>query len=87
MISSEANACWHPSGVRSMLSLFPGVSLRSTPGYLLSSLRDEEAASEMLLRLPQSRSHLRDEVVFLQNRLAAFLMIHSSTKARLWLSQ
>ncbi len=42
MIVRGVHACWCPSGVLVMLSLFPGVSLRSTPGYLLSSLRDEE---------------------------------------------
>jgi len=30
---------WHPSGVRDVLSLVPGVSLRSTPGYCLATLR------------------------------------------------
>jgi hypothetical protein len=32
---------WHPSGMRFDLSGVPGVSLRSTPGYGLRSLRDE----------------------------------------------
>ena len=31
-----------PSGVRSFFICNPGVSLRSTPGYLLSCLRHEE---------------------------------------------
>ena len=42
-ISGVVEACWHASGVRFSFSCKPGVSLRLTPGYLLSSLRDEEA--------------------------------------------
>ena len=39
---------WHPAGVRLLTMPEPGVSLRSTPGYLLASLQD---ASGQLLRL------------------------------------
>ena len=42
MITGLIDACWHPSGVRVDYDRIPGVSLRSTPGYLLSSLRDEK---------------------------------------------
>ena len=31
---------WHPAGVRLLTTPEPGVSLRSTPGYLLASLQD-----------------------------------------------
>ena len=31
---------WHPAGVRLLTMPEPGVSLRSTPGYLLASLQD-----------------------------------------------
>ena len=39
---------WHPAGVRLLAVPEPGVSLRSTPGYLLASLQD---VSGRLLRL------------------------------------
>ena len=39
---------WHPAGVRPLTMPEPGVSLRSTPGYLLASLQD---VSGRLLRL------------------------------------
>ena len=39
---------WHPAGVRLLTVPEPGVSLRSTPGYLLASLQD---VSGRLLRL------------------------------------
>src|ERR1035437_4896928 len=39
--SIQAAGFWHPSGMRFDLSGVPGVSLRSTPGYGLRSLRDE----------------------------------------------
>ena len=37
----QAARFWHPSGMRGDSSGVPGVSLRSTPGYGLRSLRDE----------------------------------------------
>jgi hypothetical protein len=42
MISGLIDACWHPSGVRVFFDRILAVSPRSTPGYLLSSLRDEK---------------------------------------------
>jgi hypothetical protein len=39
-ISIQAAGFWHPSGMRGDSSGYPGVSLRSTPGYGLRSLRD-----------------------------------------------
>ena len=39
--SIQAAGFWHPSGMRFDSSGVPGVSLRSTPGYGLRSLRDE----------------------------------------------
>ena len=53
MIFGVIQACWHPAGVRVLFDRFPGVSLRSTPGYLLSSLRDEKPCfhSEMVLNV------------------------------------
>ena len=33
---------WHPSGVQDVRGRFPGVSLRETPGYRLSTLRVEQ---------------------------------------------
>jgi hypothetical protein len=42
MISGKIHACWHPAGVRVDQDRIPGVSLRSPPGYFLSSLPDEK---------------------------------------------
>ena len=46
---------WHPSGMHRFVSSFPGVSA-ATPGYFLTSLRDEPQASNQnreILALPQ----------------------------------
>ena len=54
MIFGIIRVYWHPAGVRVLFDRFPEVSLRSTPGYLLSSLRDEKPCfhSEMVLDFP-----------------------------------
>ena len=36
---SGTSSFWHPFGVQTALPRGPGVSLRSTPGYYLASLR------------------------------------------------
>ena len=43
---------WHPSGVRPLTMPEPGVSLRSTPGYLLASLQDVPVRLLRLASIP-----------------------------------
>ena len=40
---------WHPSGVQDVWGRFPGVSLRETPGYRLSTLRVEQTVKASVL--------------------------------------
>ncbi len=40
---------WHPSGVQDVRGRFPGVSLRETPGYRLSTLRVEQTVKASVL--------------------------------------
>ena len=47
---------WHPSGMHRFASGFPGLRCASTPGYCLTSLRDEPQASNQnreILAFPQ----------------------------------
>ena len=41
LVTGHRFLCWHTSGVRAVVGREPVVSLRSTTGYLLASLRDE----------------------------------------------
>ncbi len=43
---------WHPAGVRLLTTPEPGVSLRSTPGYLLASLQDVPVRLLRLASIP-----------------------------------
>ena len=63
MISGKIDACWHPSGVRVDQDRITGVSLRSTPGYLLSSLRDEKTNYHLEMVLNPKLALGGDEMV------------------------
>ena len=75
---------WHPAGVRPLTMPEPGVSLRSTPGYLLTSLQD---VTGRLLRLasipPKTATNRTFWIRAIPNRkpcpfvaLAAFCKMH-----------
>ena len=75
---------WHPAGVRPLTMPEPGVSLRSTPGYLLTSLQD---VTGRLLRLasipPKTAKNRTFWIRAIPNRkpcpfvaLAAFCKMH-----------
>ena len=47
-----ARQFWHPAGVQLLICPAPEVSLRSTSGYLLASLRDGDAVLPCLASIP-----------------------------------